>query len=452
MTVTDLDARRSTGMEELPPHDIDAEQIVVGAAILDRRALSDIAEIITPADLFRPAHQTILQTVMDMADDGKPLGAVAVAAELERRGASRATGGGVYLHTLTDAVPSVANAGYYARIVADLAGRRRIAEAGARIHQLGMSAEGEAGEVAERAVEALAQAMVDGSQHDGDTEAIGDDAEFIDRLAAPVDTSRAVPAPYAELEDLLGGMKNGQLITVAGRTGAGKSVVGLDIARHTAIRLGMPVLYASMEMPQELVRQRVYAAQAKVALTAITHHALTERDWGALAAARPAIAEAPLYISTPPSCTLGLVRSRLQAMERRGRAARLLVVDHVGLMSSTGRTESRYNEVSEFARGLKLIAMGFDIPVVMLCQVNRAAGNRADAIPRLSDLRDSGELEQSSDVVLVVHRPDYEVTEKEHARAGEVDLYVAKNRSGPQAVVTLSSQLHYARFVDMAQG
>src|SRR5690606_17888341 len=197
MTVTDLDARR-TGKEEPPPHDIDAEQIVVGAAILDRRALSDIAEIITPADLFRPAHQTILQTVMDMADDGKPLGAVAVAAELERRGASRATGGGVYLHTLTDAVPSVANAGYYARIVADLAGRRRIAEDGARIHQLGMSAEGEAGEVAERAVEALAEAVVDGSQDDGDTEAIGDDAEFIDRLAAPVDTSRAVPAPYAE--------------------------------------------------------------------------------------------------------------------------------------------------------------------------------------------------------------------------------------------------------------
>jgi hypothetical protein len=167
---------------------------------------------------------------------------------------------------------------------------------------------------------------------------------------------------------------------------------------------------------------------------------------------RPGINAAPIWVATPAQCTLSMLRQRLQAMGRKGYPPRLLVVDHVGLMSSTGRNESRYTEISAYARGLKLIAMEFDIPVVMLCQVNRGVGQRADAIPRVSDLRDSGELEQSSDMVVMVHRPDYDLADKENERAGEVDLYIAKNRSGPTAVVTLSSQLHYARFADMAQG
>lgn len=435
------------------PHDTDAERVALGAAIEDTRALREVADIITPLDLHHPAHQVIYETALEMHDAGKPLGAVAVNAELTKRGDTARSGGAAYLHTLVEAAPSAASGGYYARIVAEAALKRRIVQAAERIAAMARSGD-DAAEVAEHAAVLLEQAAAAGVCAEEDTWRLGDDADFFDALAQPLDGAGLVPTPYADLtEATAGGFKNGELVCVAGRTGAGKSVVGLDIARHAAIRLGLGVLYVSLEMPLDLVRERVYAAEAKVPLHAIKKHTLAESDWDRLAAVRPRITEAPLHVSTPPACTLGVLRQRLATLERRGAPARLLVVDHVGLMSSVGRVENRYAEVSAYTRGLKQLAMSLGIPVVMLCQVNRAAGQRADAIPRLSDLRDSGSLEQDSDVVLIVHREDYDVAEKDKSpRAGEADLYVAKNRSGATCMVTVSSQLHYTRFADMARG
>lgn len=458
MTVTDLNAHRAAATDdERPlPCDIDAEQIVLGAAITDPRALREIVEILaSPLDLYRPAHQIVLQTLLDMNDNNQPLGPISLNNELNKRGQTQVTGGAPYIHELVAAAPLSVNGGYYARIVADKADLRRIVQAGTRIAQLGYDGYGETTEIFELATTALEQATsARNTEGESDTERLGADLTFFDELATPLDETRKLPAPYADLtEATAGGFERGELVCVAGRTGSGKSVVGLDIARNAAIRQGHPVLYASLEMPRRLVRERIHAAEAKVPLHAIKKHELTDADWQKLAAAWPGINEAPLYISTPAKCTIGLLRQRLQAMQRRGAPAQMAVVDHVGLMQSAGRVENRYTEISAYSRGLKLLAMEFDIPVIMLCQVNRTAGNRSDAIPRISDLRDSGSLEQDSDIVLMVHREDYDVADKEKsARSGEVDLYLAKNRSGPTAVVTLAGQLHYARFVDMAKG
>ncbi|MFJ9558244.1 replicative DNA helicase [Nocardiopsis sp. NPDC101807] len=454
MTVHDITPRIPQD-DSTPPHDVGAEQIVLGAAILDSRVLRDLGDLITPMDLYRPAHQVILETVMGMADLGLPIEPVAVHRELVKRKQATAVGGAPYLYELVDKVPTVQNATWYAKQVADLAFQRRLIEAGTRIAQIGWEGEGEPTVLAEVADEALRSATAAGATGEPDTHRLGDDAEFIDALEKPLSTENMVPAPYADLgERIGGGFKPGQLICVAGRTGGGKSVVGLDIARHAGIRHKMPTLYISLEMPADQIRERIYAAEAKVPGKRITDHDLTNEDWERIAKVRPAINAAPIWVAAPAQCTLNMVRQRLQAMERKGHKPRLLVVDHVGLMSSTGKNESRYTEVSNYARGLKLVAMEFKIPVVMLCQVNRAVGQRPDAIPRVSDLRDSGELEQSSDLVAMVHLPDYDVKDKAdgHERAGEVDLYLAKNRSGPTAVVTLSAQLHYSRFTDMAQG
>ncbi|WP_435110134.1 replicative DNA helicase [Nocardiopsis synnemataformans] len=453
MTVHDITPRIPTD-DDTPPHDVGAEQIVLGAAMLDSRVLRDLGDIITPMDFYRPAHQIILETVMGMADLGLPIEPVAVHRELVKRKQDAVIGGAPYLHTLTEKVPTVANATWYAKVVADLAFQRRLIEAGTRIAQIGREGEGEPMVLAEVADETLRAAVSAGATGEPDTHLLGDDAEFLDALEKPLSTESMVPVAYADLaEKLGGGLKPGQLICVAGRTGGGKSVVGLDMARHAGIRHRMPVLYISLEMPTDQIRERIYAAEAKVSISHITGHEMTDDDWERIAKVRPAVTAAPIWVAAPAQCTLTMVRQRLQAMGRKGYPPRLLVVDHVGLMSSSGRTESRYTEVSAYARGLKLIAMEFKIPVVMLCQVNRAVSSRADAIPRISDLRDSGELEQSSDVVIMVHRLDYELADKETGatRAGEADLYIAKNRSGPTAVVTLSSQLHYARFADMAQ-
>ena len=440
---------------DTPPHDIGAEQIVLGACLLDSRAVRDIGDIMTPMDLYRPAHQIILETILGMADLGMPVEPVAVYRELEKRKHGLATGGAPYLHTLTEKVPTVKNATYYAKIVADLAFQRRLIEAGMRIAQIGREGEGEPNVLAEVADETLRSAVSAGATGEPDTELLGDDAAYLDALEKPLSTENMVPTPYVDLSEKSGGgFKPGQLICIAGRTGGGKSTAGVDIARAAGIHHKMPTLYITLEMPADQVRDRIYAAEAKVPLERITKHQMTDEDWRRFSKVRPRVSQAPIWIAKPAQCTLSMIRQRLQAMGRRGYPPRLLVVDHVGLMSSTGKNESRYTEVSAYARGLKLIAMEFDIPVIMLCQVNRGAGQRADAIPRVSDLRDSGELEQSSDMVVMVHRPDYDVADKVdgHERAGEVDLYIAKNRSGPTAVVTLSAQLHYARFTDMAQG
>jgi replicative DNA helicase len=447
-----MTATNTETTDRMPPHDIGAEQIVVGAAMTDAQALRDALEIISsPLDLYRPAHQIIIQTLMEMHDNGQPLEPRAVLDQLRTQGDLNRVGGGPYLFTLTEAVPTAANAGYYAKIVADLATKRRLVEAGTRIAQYGYEGTGDVDELVERAITTVDQAARQRPTTDTDAELLGDDEAYYDDLEQPIDTSTTIPYPWKDMEVLTGGLKPGQLITVAGRTGSGKSVVGLDIARNASIRHGAPTVYFSMEMPRKQLRDRILAAESRVPLHMITHHTLGDPEWERIATARARGAGAPLTLATPAKCTLGVIRQRLRTMTRRGPAPRLVVIDHVQLMSSAGTPQSRYMEVSENSRGLKQIAMEFDVTVVMLAQVNRGAGQRADSIPRISDLRDSGSLEEDSDMVLIVHREDYEATEKENSpRSGEADLWVAKHRNGPTACITVSSQLHYSRFSDMA--
>ncbi len=434
--------------QQAPPHDIEAEQIALGALLMeDERALAEIAEALDVGDLYRPAHQMVLEVVLALADQGAPVTPVSVNDELGRRGQSAQTGGAAYLHTLVQAVPTAANGGYYARIVADQARLRRIAAAGTRAAQLGYTGTGEVEDIAERALAEMERAVARGESATEDTTLLGDAlTEFITELERPEDPERVVVPPYRDLAEVVPVLRPGELVTVAGRTGMGKSVLALDTARHTAIRMGKPTLLVSLEMPVPLLMRRILAAEARVPANALARKELSDAHWQALASAMGRVRDAPLHLSTPASCTLGLIRARLRAMARRD-PARLLVVDHVGLMSSATRPENRQNEIAAYSRGLKQIAMEFDIPVMMVSQVNRSPESREDRVPRLGDLRDSGSLEQDSDAVLLVYRPDY--YDPEDPRAGEVDVVVAKNRSGSTSTVPLAHQLHYQRFVDM---
>ncbi|RKS10039.1 primary replicative DNA helicase [Nocardiopsis sp. Huas11] len=446
MTTTDTEHA-----DRIPPHDIGAEQIVIGAPMVDADALPAVLDVLSsPLDLYRPAHQIILQTLMEMHDNGQPLDPRAVLAQLRTQGDLTRVGGSPYLVTLTEAVPAAANAGYFAKIVADLATKRRLVEVGTRIAQLGYDGTGDVDDLVDHAVSTVDQAARQRPSTNTDAELVGDDADYFDRLAQPVD-SNTVPFPWKDLEALTGGMRPGQLITVAGRTGSGKSVVGLDIARHAAFRHDTPVAYFSMEMGPDLLRNRILSAEGTIPLHVINNHLMAEQDWASAAKVRHRWANAPLKLFTPGQCTLSTIQQGLRSMARRGMTPRLVVVDHVQLMSSVGTPQNRYIEVSQNSRGLKMIAMEFDVTMVMLAQVNRGAADRADGIPRISDLRDSGSLEEDSDMVLIVHREDQEVTEKEKSpRSGEADLWIAKHRSGPTTCITVASQLHFSRFYDMA--
>jgi replicative DNA helicase len=436
--------------ERQPPHDLDAERIVVGAAISDRRALDDVSDIIRPTDLYRPAHAVIFATARDLADadPAAPITPVAVAAALTERGEITRVGGAPYLAECVGTVPTLANAGYFARIVSDRARARALVAAGLTITQLGYDGRGDVDDIEERA-----RAAIEAATAPPTTTALPSLAdalpEWIDAMENPPAAGDVIAPPYCDLRDHISGWRPGQLIVIGARPSVGKTTVGLDIARAAAIRDGHPVLFVSLEMSRDELIARITAAEARVSLSHITDHRLTPSDWDRIAAARPRIADAPLFLDDASSCGLAHLRARLRHMARTGAPARLVVVDYLGLMDAPAG-ENRQQEVAQIARGLKSIAREHSVPVVALAQLNRGVEQRQDKRPGLSDLRDSGAIEQDADIVLFLHRPDYQ--NKESDRSGELDVLIAKNRQGSTGEVTIAAQMHYGRCVDLGRG
>lgn len=431
------------------PCDLAAEQFVLGGALEgDARIVATVQELVKPTDFYRPAHQMIFDAICALADQGVPHDAIAVNDELTKRGEAARVGGGVYLHSLTNRIPVTANAGYYAKIVADKARLRAIAAAGVRANQMATTAEGDLDDIAAQAVHQMETAAWPEARDDDDTVAIGDDMDYWDYLSTPFDPSDLIVPPYVDLAEVMPSLTPGELTTIAGRTGVGKSVCASDFARHAALVQGHTVLYVSLEMDRMMMLNRIYAAEGRIPYSAFKRKSFTERQWEDLTRARERVASAPLHISTPSACTVGKIRARVRALERKGTPPKLVIVDHIGRMTSTDRVETRAQEVSKFTWGLKEIARDHNIAVVPVCQINRGPEHRSDPVPTSSDLKDSGSIEEDSGSVLIVHRPDR--GEPEHERAGEVDLVVSKNREGPAGgTVVLSHQLHYQRFRDM---
>ncbi|WP_433382672.1 replicative DNA helicase [Streptosporangium sp. CA-115845] len=450
MSAEPYEVQDDQGVGRSMPHDIDAEQSVLGALLIAPRYVDEVAASIRPGDFYRPSHQIIASVIYDLNARGEAIDAVTVLDALARRGEPTRVGGAAYLHTLTAVVPTAANVGYYVRIVRERAQLRGLIEAGTRIASYGYTGDGDG-------VEALlAQAHQDLlAVEAGDVDdLVGVDAlmpDLLDGLERG-DTSDRVPLPYLDLNELLGGLKGGQLVIVGARPAVGKSVVALDIARHAALRCGLPVFFASLEMSARELGRRMLAAEGRVMLDHLENNQLTEEDWQKVTEAGARIAESPhLVIDETPNVSVERLRARLRKMARSEvGAARLLIVDYLQLMrplAVSGRKspENRQVEVAEMSRDLKLLAKEFDIPVVVLAQLNRGVEQRAEKKPMISDLRESGALEQDADVVILLSRE----ADQESSARGELDLIVGKNRAGRTGVVSVAFQGHHARAVDM---
>ncbi|WP_243710792.1 replicative DNA helicase [Actinomadura sp. KC216] len=433
-----------------PRHDLVAERSVLGAIMLSGQILDEITSIVRPGDFYRPAHQIIYEVITDLARRGAPVDAVAVHSAIRDRGLLGKVGGGPYLHTVLSTPPTAANGAYYAQIVRRCARMRALVTTGTYLWQMGM--DGDPDQV-EEFVALAHERLIAHDDDNGDAPPPFAEAlmKVLDRIERGEDTTGRIIAPYADLDGLLGGFRPGQLITIAARPGGGKSIAATDIARHAAMKQNMPVFMSSVEMNREEIMMRIVSAETRVGLHAIRNGTnLTDDDWRRISDMVNRTTEAPLIIDDTPNVTLDTLRASLRRMQRRADVppARLLTVDYLQLLKSIGKAENRQVEVSELSRGLKLIAREFHIPVVMLAQLNRNPEARADKTPAVSDLRESGAVEQDSDVVILIHRPD--MHDKAHPRAGEADLIVGKNRNGPTATVTVAFQGHYSRFADMA--
>ncbi|GAB3775123.1 replicative DNA helicase [Nocardioides ginsengisegetis] len=435
--------------DRTPPQDMAAEQSVLGSMLLSKDAIADVAEVLRGTDFYRPSHETIHDAIIDLYSRSEPVDMITVAAELQRRGELQKIGGAPYLHTLSANVPIAANAGYYAEIVREKSILRRLVDAGTKIVQIGYAGEGQVDDVVDQA---QAEVYKIADKRSGEDyvplsdimDGVLDEIEAIGNREAGL---YGVPTGFADLDDLTNGLHSGQMIIVAARPAMGKSTLALDFCRAASIHNNLTSCFFSLEMTRSEITMRLLSAEAKVPLNHIRNGQMNDDDWAKLARKMGEVSSAPMFIDDSPNMTMMEIRAKARRLKQR-HDLQLIVIDYMQLMSSGKKVESRQLEVSEFSRQIKLLAKELELPIIALSQLNRGPEQRGDKRPMMSDLRESGSLEQDADMVILLHRDD--VYEKESTRPGEADLIVAKHRNGPTRDITVAFQGHYSRFVDMA--
>jgi replicative DNA helicase len=390
VSVTEI-APRNDDFERTPPHDVAAEQCVLGGMLLSKDAISDVIEVIRPADHYRPAHQLIHEAILDLYGRGEPADAITVSNELTRRGEIARVGGGPYLHTLIASVPTAANAGYYARIVRERAILRRLVEAGTRIVQFGYAGEADADDLVDRA-QAEVYSVTDrrtSEDYHSLSEIMPGALDEIEAIGSRGGILTGVPTGFSDLDALTNGLHPGQMIVIAARPAVGKSTLALDFARAAAIKNGLATVLFSLEMARNEITMRLLSAEARVGLSTMRTGQMNDDDWARLARRMSEVADAPLFIDDSPNMSLMEIRAKCRRLKQR-HDLKFVIVDYLQLMSSPKRVENRQQEVSEMSRSLKLLAKELEVPVMALSQLNRGPEQRTDKKPLLSDLRESG--------------------------------------------------------------
>nr|WP_078878723.1 replicative DNA helicase [Streptomyces sp. NRRL B-24720] len=437
-------------LDRMPPQDMDAEASVLGGMMLHRDAITEVVEIVEGADFYKPAHELVFSAITDLFSKGDPVDPITVTNRLRERGELDRAGGINAAFTLVQGTPTAANAGYYADIVRQKSILRGLVRAGTAIAQLGYAG-GDANESADAAAAELNKAVQ--VRDDPDSAPIGDDMDdMVDELVDLEKNGKAmgVPTGFADLDALTHGLHPGQMIIIAARPAMGKSTLAVDILRACSIQHGRPAAMFSLEMSRREVQHRVMSAEARIGLHHIRGGNMTDSDWERFARRSPDVTAAPLTIDATPNQTIMQIKARCRKLKQRN-GLDLVVIDYLQLLGcgTSRRQENRQQEVSDISRNVKLMAKELEVPVIVLCQLNRGPEQRNDKKPQVSDLRESGSLEQDADMVILLHRED--AYDKESARAGEADLIVGKHRNGPTATITVAFQGHYSRFVDMAQ-
>ncbi len=434
--------------ERVPPQDLHAEQSVLGSMLINKDAIADCLEAVKAHDFYRPSHELIFDAVLDLFGRGEPADAITVADELSKRGDLTRVGGQAYLHQLIQSVPTAANAGYYAEIVHERAVLRRLVEAGTRIVQLGY-AQGE-GDIDDIVNRAQAEVYNVAEKRGGEDyhvlgEILDETLTEIEAASGRTDEMIGVPTGFIELDELTNGLHPGQMIVIAARPAVGKSTLGIDIARAAAIKHKMATAVFSLEMSRTEITMRILSAEATIQLQDLRKGLKSQDQWNKLARIMGTISDSPLFIDDSPNLSLMEIRAKCRRLKQQHNL-KMVIIDYLQLMSSGKKVESRQQEVAEFSRALKLLAKEIEVPVIAISQLNRGPEQRTDKRPQMSDLRESGSIEQDADVVILLHRD-----RSDPERDGEADVIVAKHRNGPTKDIVLAFQGHYARFNNMAR-
>ncbi len=430
-------AIRDAIFDRVPPHDDAAEMAVLGGMLMSKDAIGEVSQMIDITDFYQPRNQTVYEAIINLFSASQPVDAVLVANQLLKDGDLEKVGGSDYLHSLVASVPTAANATFYADIIHQRAILRNVIAAGTKIAQLGYTAEGSQAEDVVNLAQAEVYEMSTGKVRQ-DYAPIGtvitDTLDQIDRLQNG-EVAKGVPTGFRDIDEVTQGLQPGQMIVVAGRPAMGKSTLGVDFARSAALHHNMTSVIFSLEMSKNELAQRIISAETNIPLAAMRRaEDITQERWNILNNLQDKLQNAPLFIDDSPNMSLMEIRAKCRRLKQTN-DLKLVVIDYLQLMTSGKAVESRQQEVSDFSRALKLLAKELEVPVVALSQLNRGPGMRQDKKPQLSDLRESGCIEQDADVVFLVHRPD--AYDKED-RPGEADIIMAKHRNGPTDTFNLA--------------
>ncbi len=434
------------------PHNLDAEESLIGALLLSRDAMGGVAEMgLNSGDFYKPSHQHIYEAIRVLLATGQPVDPITVAEELRRAGILEDIGGTSFLLELTAATPAISNATRYARIVQDTALLRRLISVAGEIAELGYDgpedvataldeAETKIFEIAEHRVTDSTKAI---------TDLMGLVIDDIERLQEQGHSVTGVPTGYTDLDDLLSGMQPSTLNVIGARPSMGKTAFALGMAVNVAVVSQKPVLFFSLEMGHRELTQRILCSEARVDSSKLRKGQLNAADWSKIGKAVGRL-EAPLFIDDNPNVTVMEIRAKARRLLARHGSIGMILIDYLQLMTGRGSAENRQVEVSEMSRGLKILARELEVPVVALSQLSRQLEQRADKRPMLSDLRESGSIEQDADVVMFLYRD--EVYNAESPDRGMAEVIVSKHRSGPIGTKKLVFLGNYTRFDNAARG
>jgi len=436
--------------DKVPPHNIDAEQSVLGALLLDNSAISKVVRYLRPEDFYVESHRVIFDAILELDESGQAADLVTVTDKLRRSGELEKVGGAAYVATLTSVAPTSANAEYYARIVEEKALLRNLINLATRIAGLGY----EGSEDAERLMEEAEKMLLElGSRRTTAVfteikDILLDTFKHLEFLYKHKGELNGVPTGFKDLDRMCQGLQPGDLVIVAGRPSMGKTSFGLCIAFHAAAQTQKPVAIFSMEMSKEQLVQRMLCAEAMVDQHKIRTGFIQDEDWVKLTQKARDMARLPIYIDDSGVLTVRQIRAKARRIHAE-KGLGLIVIDYLQLMQGGRRSENRQQEIADISRSLKGLAKELNVPVLALAQLSRSVEQRQDKKPIMSDLRESGSIEQDADVVMFIYRDEYYNPETE--RIGIADIIVAKQRNGPTGTVELAFLKEFTKFMNIAR-
>ncbi len=442
----------------IPPQNVEAETSVIGALMLDGEAIIKIAEVVNPEDFYRPDHQLIFEAITRLFEKRQPIDVLTVTEELEKQGKLDQAGGASTLAAAVAAVPTATNVRHYAQIVREKAVLRRIISAGTGIAELGYHEDMEIAAVLDQSEQQLFQVSQRFLKNNFTpiADILSESFDRIDKLHQNKGELRGTPTGFHDMDNLLAGLQASDLIILAARPGMGKTSLALNIAEHVACDKHIPVAVFSLEMSREQLVDRLLCSQAGIDLWKLRTGNLQDDDFQKLGIAMGMLSEAPIFIDDSAMATAMEVRAKARRLQmEQGGKLGLVVIDYLQLMVGGGKNyaDNRVQEVSEISRSLKALARDLNVPVLALSQLSRTVESRRPQIPQLSDLRESGSIEQDADVVMFIYREEYydQLEKKETTRPGIADLFVAKHRNGPTGKIELFFKKEWTSFQNLDQ-